>query len=75
MMRNAAYIVYGVSRLQARHTEAKRMRTTAGGSSHHASTPRRVNIAVSARAATTPAATLQSSPTMNSYQNRKNPTI
>ena len=66
---------YGVSRLQARHPEAKRMSTTADGSSHQASMPRRVNTNVTASAATTPAATRQSSPIMNSYQNRKNPAM
>ena len=66
---------YGVSRLQTRHTEAKRTSTTADGSSHQASMPRRVKTNVRASAATTPAATRQSSPIMNSYQNRKNPAM
>src|SRR5919202_6306049 len=47
----------------------------AAGTTHHAAIPRCASAAASARARTTPAATVQSSPTMKSYQNRQNPTM
>jgi hypothetical protein len=51
------------------------MTITIAGTSHHAVTRRPVSTAVSARPTTTAAATVQSSPTMNRYQNRAKPTI
>lgn len=58
-----------------RQSEAVRPRATATGKSHHAAMLLRASTAVKASAITTPAAIVQSSPTMKSYQNLKNPII
>src|SRR2546423_8125574 len=65
----------GPQRLRtARHRLAVRNTITTMGRSHHDSTRTRTRKLVTIRAATIAAAMVQSSPTMNSYQNRPKPT-
>src|SRR3954454_23670937 len=56
----------------ARRSDANSVATTATGRSHHAATPASVRTAVRPMATTTAAAIRQSSPTMKSYQKRRN---